>query len=144
MEKLNDINVQCCRCRHQHLKSQRTMTYRTDDTCGLVCPRCNGSTYFDMTPQVAWCWASGQIEFGDVGTVPDGAIVVASGAKAHLRVVIEATARHGKGASAGKLLVPGIPEAEDQQEAGDALEKWTEWLRKRKHQYVQFGSEVTA
>ncbi len=75
-----------------------------------------------MTPMVAYCWASGLIEFGE--SVPDGAIPVAHGPKADLKYEIQVMARHGKGESSGKLIVPGIPEADDQRAAGDALERF--------------------
>ncbi len=81
-----------------------------------------------MTPQIAWCWASGLIEIGD--TVPenneagDGAIVIAEGPKSALRGRLEAMARSGHD---GRLLVPGVPEAETQSDAAGALGAWLSW-----------------
>lgn len=72
---------------------------------------------------IAYCWASGLIEFGC--TVPSGAIVIATGATAPLHKLIEPTSRL---AYDGALLVPGVPEAADQQAAGDALAKHLHWL----------------
>jgi hypothetical protein len=56
-----------------------------------------------------YCWASGLIEFGR--STPEGAILIHSGPVKRLRKVVEVLARHGYGASQGKLLVPGVPEA---------------------------------
>lgn len=60
----------------------------------------------------AYCWASGLIEFTRKENVPDGAIAIASAPAKTLRPIITVLARHGYGESEGKLLVPGIPEAE--------------------------------
>lgn len=97
-----------------------------------TCPRCGCKSFYDMTPQVAWCWASGVIEIGD--TAPEdsddggGAIVIAEGPKSSLRGCLEVMARH---AYDGRLLVPGVPEAETQREAADALGTWLDWCAKR-------------
>lgn len=97
----------------------------------MVCPRCGCKNYYDCTPQVAWCWASGLIEIGDAmpAEKPDGsgAIEIARGPKSALRAQLSALARHGKGASAGLLLVPGVPEREDQDDKADALAAWLAW-----------------
>ena len=134
-----DISVQCTRCRNKHMESTRTMV-----PCGnsggiamseSVCPRCSCKSYYDLRPQVAWCWATGLIEIGDA-MPPDGAdggpILIATGPKAHLRGKLSVLARHGKGASSGKLLVPGVPEADTQRAKGDALAEWLAWCGKRK------------
>jgi hypothetical protein len=128
----HDIPVRCCRCKHKHNESERIgKPHRTDSAITeMTCPRCGARSYFDMTPLVAYCWASGLIEFGE--TVPEGAIKIAHGPKADLKYEIEAAARHGKGASDGKLLVPGIPEAGDQRAAGDALASFIAWGSKRR------------
>lgn len=86
----------------------------------------------------AYCWASGLIEFG--GITPPGAIQIASGREADLRKTLDMLARHGKGASAGKLLVPGVPEAETEAAASDALAKWLEWCASTKPRGVKFAS----
>lgn len=84
-----------------------------------------------MTPQVAWCWASGVIEIGDQEPADQvdgsGPIVIARGPKYALQGRLEVVARHGRGKGEGLLLVPGVPEADSQREAGDALEKWLTW-----------------
>jgi hypothetical protein len=94
----------------------------------LVCPRCGCREYFDMRPQVAWCWASGLIEIGDAMPVdtPDGcgAIEIARGAKSELQLAMSVMARHGYGDSAGKLLVPGVPECGNERDKADALAGW--------------------
>ncbi|HEL3749973.1 hypothetical protein JY409_03290 [Stenotrophomonas maltophilia] len=74
---------------------------------------------------IAYCWANGQIGFGN--SVPDGAIFIAEGSDAQLRKVISVVARHGKGLMQGMLIVPGVPEAETQQAKGDALGLWLAW-----------------
>ncbi|CAM5599123.1 hypothetical protein [Rhodanobacter lindaniclasticus] len=76
---------------------------------------------------IAYCWASGQIEFG--ARTPPGAIPIARGSARIVRAEMEVTARHGY--KAGVLLVPGIPEAADQQQAGSALELFLLWLKQR-------------
>lgn len=141
-----DIPVQCCRCKNKHMESARVR--KPDPKCrglsNMVCPRCGAKSYYDRTPMIAWCWASGLIEIGE--TVPEGAIKFAHGPKADLKCVLEAVARHGKGASEGKLIVPGIPEAESQQAAGDALQAFMDWARKgrfvQKHGVVFSSKEV--
>lgn len=122
MSDRTNLAVQCCRCRNKHTESDRIMRPRPrrvasqlqiQDSC---CPRCGSTTYYDIAPWVAWCWASGLIEMGDAVPVkqPDGSgpIVIARGPASSLKAVVEAVARHGYGASEGQLLVPGIPEAQ--------------------------------
>lgn len=104
-----------------------------------------------MRPQVAWCWASGIIEIGDKAPVGKadggGCIEIASGPKSYLTGMLGAMARHGQGASAGKLLVPGVPEAPTQDAAADALDEWLNWCAKgngKKHrQGVRFFGSAT-
>ncbi|EMO6796986.1 host nuclease inhibitor protein, partial [Pseudomonas aeruginosa] len=56
-----------------------------------------------MADTIAFCWASGLIQFGD--QVPEGAIEIARGDDQVVREIIEVTSRH---AYDGKsLLVPG-------------------------------------
>jgi hypothetical protein len=99
----------------------------------------------DMRPQVAWCWASGLIEIGD--KLPDddaaggGAILIASGPQCELVAILGVLARHGKGTSAGKLLVPGVPEADHMEEAADALSEWLDWCSKRNGKKNSHGVE---
>lgn len=86
---------------------------------------------------IAFCWASGLIQFGR--KLPDGAIEVARGESKALRDAIDVRARHGKGKSAGMLLVPGVPEAKDQVEAGNALAAWLKWCAEHPRLGVTFN-----
>lgn len=123
-----DIQVQCTRCRNRHMESERVRVEVGDGRTALVCPRCSARSFFDLRPQAAWCWSSGLIEIGDEGSLPEGAILIARGPKAGLQGTLAALARQGQGASAGQLLVPGMPEAEDCQKArGDVLVRWLRW-----------------
>jgi hypothetical protein len=148
---MKDIPVQCCRCRNQHMESERVKKpnkklstpggIKASDLC---CPRCGCASFYDMRPQVAWCWASGLIEVGD--TAPSDAIQIASGPKARLGGRLSVLARHGQGASNGKLLVPGVPEAESQAAKGDALAAWLTWCAiraSRSHGGVVFAQAVS-
>lgn len=82
----------------------------------------------------AYCWADGVIEFGR--NVPEGALLMAEGPAKTLRELISATARHAYDGET--LLVPGIPEAKDQSEAGDALGAHLEWISKRRIPGITF------
>ena len=137
-----DTPVKCTRCRFQHREAERILKPRprqsatalqVSDTC---CPRCNCKSFYDMRPQVAWCWASGLIENGDAvpadGEDGRGPIVIATGPKYALKPLLDAVARHGRGASLGLLLVPGVPEATDPLTAADALRSWLDWCAKGK------------
>lgn len=74
---------------------------------------------------IAYCYASGQIEFGR--TVPEGAIEIMRGPARKVRKLIEARARH---AYDGKtLLVPGVPEAPNEDAALAALIAFVKWLQ---------------
>jgi hypothetical protein len=88
----------------------------------------------------AYCYASGLIEFGR--KVPDGALPFASGPAKALRSFVEPLARHGyktrrvrgrptKIPGTDCLLVPGIPEAPDQDKALDALHAFMGWIGKK-------------
>lgn len=103
-----------------------------------TCPKCGGASFYDVTPEIAWCWASGLIEWGE-GPLPDGAIQIATGPSCDLKRLLGALARHGQGESAGKLLVPGIPEADGQKAAGDALGAWLKWCAKRRTKGVSWS-----
>ncbi|WP_175682546.1 host nuclease inhibitor protein [Burkholderia cenocepacia] len=85
----------------------------------------------------AYCWATGLIEFGD--TVPDGAIGIAYGARAAVDRLMGATARLAHDNKS--LLVPGVPEASDEDAKGDALGVWLKWLNSRQHRGVQLFVE---
>ncbi len=136
MPDRQDAPVQCCRCRNKHLESERPYVPKKgcQGVTQSVCPRCNCSNYFNMTPMLAWCWKSGLIEFGEVAPNDEadgsGCIVFASGPDAFLKGRVSVLARHGQGASAGKLLIPGVPEAEGKMAAVDALRAWVAWAAK--------------
>ncbi len=72
---------------------------------------------------IAYCWASGRIEFGR--KLPDGALPVAKGPARALRADLQTTARHGY--ERGLLLVPGVPEAPTEDAAVDALVAFRQW-----------------
>lgn len=75
----------------------------------------------------ARCYRGGQIGLGV--REPKGAITFASGSARKLRAIVSAVARH---AYDGKtLLVPGIPEAENDDAALAALERFQGEIRKR-------------
>lgn len=126
---MNDFSlVKCTRCRNSHLLWQRPNKPDAANSClsTSVCPRCGGKSYYDCTPLVAWCWASGLIEIGSELPSPD-AIEIARGPKYALETAISVAARHGKGAGVNQLLVPGVPEAPDQATGMRALQQWLEW-----------------
>lgn len=134
---MSSKNVQCVRCKNKHKQSERlsvptkppkAFQNLTVNATTLVCPCCNCKSFYDITPSVAYCWATGLIEFADAA--PQESIAIATGPKAHLVSLVSTLARHGMGASKGKLLVPGIPEADDQTAAADALDKWLKWCAK--------------
>lgn len=135
-----DIPVQCTRCRNKHMESTRvakpSKVIRGLGAEDLCCPRCGCRSYYDMRPQVAWCWASGLIEIAadlpGEGPNGSGAIEIARGPKAFLKGALAVLARHGRGASDGLLLVPGVPEAESQKAKADALGEWLRWCSRGK------------
>ena len=127
MADRNDILVQCTRCRNKHQQSER-IALPSELGHSRVCPRCGCKSYYDMTPQVAWCWASGLIEMGSEEQVPEGGIIIARGPKAFLKGELLAAARHGW--ERDQLLVPGVPEAANQREAAEALDKFLAWRGK--------------
>ncbi|MEA4837357.1 MAG: host nuclease inhibitor protein [Rhodospirillaceae bacterium] len=73
----------------------------------------------------AYCWATGKIEFGY--RVPEGALTIASGPESTLKREIEVKARHAYDSDV--LLVPGVPEADNQYAAMTALIAWVEWAK---------------
>lgn len=147
---LANIPVKCTRCRHSCMESDWIdVPSKLFGGCTQkTCPRCGCKSYYDCTPQVAWCWASGLIEIGDAmppdGPQGGGAIEIARGPKFALKGQLGVLARHGQGASSGKLLVPGIPEATLR--PLDALAQWLAWCGKRKNRdgvtFVTFAKEV--
>lgn len=128
---MDDIKVKCTRCRNSHPKSERNFVLGAA-TGGVMsrsaCPRCGGYSWYDCTPQVAWCWASGLIEIGDAMPADradgSGAIQIATGPRYALEGQITALARHSRDIGVDRLFVPGVPEAGDPRAAVDALVAW--------------------
>ncbi|EAA6526947.1 host nuclease inhibitor protein [Salmonella enterica subsp. enterica] len=80
-----------------------------------------------MKPTItAYCWASGLIEFGN--TLPEGALPIVTGNEKNVRDVVGVLARH---AYNGDLLVPGIPETANQNEAREALVRFSRVIQER-------------
>ncbi|EIZ2110916.1 host nuclease inhibitor protein [Salmonella enterica] len=80
-----------------------------------------------MKPTItAYCWVSGLIEFGN--TLPEGALPIVTGSEKQMRDEVTVMARH---AYNGDLLVPGIPEAASQNEAREALERFSRVIQER-------------
>lgn len=144
---MSDLKIKCTRCRHSCMKSELLdIPSKRYGFTQSTCPRCGCKSYYDMTPQVAWCWASGLIEIGDEAPQnnPDGSgvIVIATGPKYALHGHVSAMARHGRGASASQLIVPGVPEAADSSAALDALNDWLRLCSKgRRRDGVTFVPE---
>lgn len=152
---MKDIPVQCTRCRHRHMESDRPGLPRKGSGIQMsdrICPRCGCKSFYDLTPIVAWCWSSGRIEFGHAAPAANldgsGAIVFARGPKADLITVVGALARRGTGASKGMFLVPGVPEAEDPNAQIEALIRWVDWCTqgngKRHRHHVVFERRANA
>jgi len=74
---------------------------------------------------VAYAFRSGRIHVGK--KAPKGAIPIANGTQYKLRRIIGALARHGY--TRGVLLVPGVPEANNEQEAIKALGHFSKWVK---------------
>ncbi|ELK8448815.1 host nuclease inhibitor protein [Salmonella enterica] len=75
---------------------------------------------------MAYCWASGLIEFGNA--LPEGALPIVTGNEKQVRDVVTVLARH---AYNGDLLVPGVPEAESMNEYREALFRFSCKVRER-------------
>lgn len=74
---------------------------------------------------IAICYRSGEIEIVSAGlTLPEGVIAFATGPRERLEQIISARARHSYHAEL--YLVPGLPEAEDD-DAVSALTAWLDW-----------------
>lgn len=78
-------------------------------------------------PIKAVCYRSGQIRF--LPFVPRGAIEIASGPSDQLRPIVEAIARHAY--DGHTLLVPGLPEAVNDDQALTVLEHFQDSVKKR-------------
>ena len=88
----------------------------------------------------AYCWQTGLIQIAPGSeAMPEGALPVATGPERALRAALDAAARHGQGKSNGKLLVPGVPEAQSSVEQVDALTNWLDWRGKANGKPGSFG-----
>lgn len=81
------------------------------------------------TYEFAHCWRNGEIEFS-VKPDLDGAIVVDEGPSQVVRARMMNVARHGH--EEGVLLVPGIPEADDDEAAETALHTFLDLVEHRR------------
>lgn len=74
----------------------------------------------------AYCYRSGQIKVGP--RCPEGALPLAYGPESRLRKAVSVRARH---AYDGKTkLVPGVPEADNEDAAIEAARQFSGWLVK--------------
>lgn len=80
-----------------------------------------------MSPLYVHVFRSGEIDLSS-DEVIDGAICIASGAPDVVRVVVEVLARHGYD---GRLLAPGLPEADSDAAALVALMAFRDTLTDR-------------
>ena len=76
---------------------------------------------------VAYCWRSGQLEFGRV--VPEGAVLVLRGPDRIVREVVEPACRLAYDNKT--LLVPGVPEAETDEDALASAMEFIVWIDQR-------------
>lgn len=135
--------IQCTRCKHKCDSSTwvDVPSKRYGGCTESTCPRCSCRNFYDLTPWFAWSWASGLIELGEQAPAladdGSGCIVFAKGPRSYLEAAIAVLARHGKGASSGKYLVPGVPEAANPTEAIDAFDKWVEWCKTGRTHYAK-------
>ena len=73
-----------------------------------------------------FCFRTGVIGFREnPADIPRGSITIAVGESEALKHKVSACARHDY--DGVTLLVPGVPEADTDQEAYDALVRWTRW-----------------
>lgn len=137
-----DILVKCCRCKNQHHYSERSdkPSKKFSGVTESACPRCSATSYFDMSPMVAYCWPNGLIEFGE--SIPGCAIELARGPKSEIKTFFDSVARHGKGASDGALLVPGLPEATTMSRRLGAVVEFLTWLGSKKGSLKRFPGIV--
>lgn len=76
-------------------------------------------------PYYAYCWADGTIGFGE--DVPDGVLsflILKGWQIGLLRDLVQVSARHGH--EPDVFLVPGVPEAADEDAADTALFAWVD------------------
>ena len=132
-----DVDIKCCRCRHEHKESDRgeVPSKRIARAYQSICPKCGAHSYFDMTPQVAYCWSTGEIEFGDEKA--EESIALATGPKCELKPFIASIARLAY--DGHTLLVPGLPEADELRTRLAAVHEFIEQIRKREGRNKRFS-----
>lgn len=121
---------QCTRCRNKHLESERNSVPHKTIRGGreMVCPRCGGKSFYDITPAKAWCTMSGVIEVGTADEQPDPAagqpIFFATGPYGDLMGRL----RREADVLGFTWTVPGMPEAGDEDDARVTLRLWVNRL----------------
>lgn len=76
---------------------------------------------------VAFVYRSGEIGFGD--QVAEGCLAIAQGDAMRLRTAVQAVARHAYDGQT--LLVPGVPEADDDNDALNAVHAFCRRVHQR-------------
>ncbi|WP_119167084.1 host nuclease inhibitor protein [Algihabitans albus] len=103
----------------------------TTDLSELVC---------DQGLLRAWCWRSGEIEFGPA--VPEGAMALGAGKPETFYAGIEAGAR--RALDGETLLLPGVPEAVSEKSAQLAVVGWLAWRSGDRVRATQIAAERLA
>ena len=142
---MKDFPIRCTRCKHKcnYSDLEERSSKKYGGCIELVCPRCGCRSYYDLSPWFAWSWASGLIEMGEQPPEQkadgSGCFVFAKGPRAELESAISVLARHGKGESDGRYLVPGVPEASCGTEAIGAFSRWVDWCMTRNERHTKRG-----
>ena len=76
--------------------------------------------------ETAFCWRDGKIGFAS--RLPKGAMLLFRGPSEKLRDLLSTKSRHAY--DGVTLLVPGVPEAENEGEAFKAVCRFRAWVRK--------------
>ncbi len=85
----------------------------------------------------AFCWRTGVIQLAD--TVPEGALELATAPATLLAQTVDAVSRHGYDSQI--YLVPGVPEADDAEQALDAVFDFRNQLTKRLSRALAEGGD---
>ncbi len=81
----------------------------------------------------AYSWRTGRVDFGP--TVPEGALEIARDYESRLRKNVTPACRLAYDNET--LLVPGVPEADSDDEALDAILKFRDWIRQRSLKFAE-------
>lgn len=76
---------------------------------------------------LAYVWANGLLGFTD-SACPEGALPVTRGTGEEWRGKVQVLCRLARDGS-GQYFIPGIPEAENQSEAFEALKRFKGWMK---------------